>query len=490
MINPTIKQFQAISKEFKMAAISLEMEGDMDTPITLFKKLCNQPNSYLLESVEGGNKWGRYSYIGRNPFMIIKSYGGKVHITKGDKSSYQTGNPLKIVKTLMAQYATAPLDHLPDFIGGAVGSIGYDFIRNNDHLSDTYLDDLNMPDIHLLLSKEVIAYDHVKQEIKIIINVPLSGDLGILYTEAVQRLHAIKKEILENKCPLEVNKTNGSKQVKYTSNESKEAFMKKVLKAKEHIANEEVQQVVLSQRLQVENKVSPFQAYRTLRGINPSPYMFYMDFGDYHLVGSSPELLTKVKGNTVVTCPIAGTRPRGKNAQEDDAYAKELLKDKKELAEHLMLVDLSKADIKKVAKDGTIQVDPLMEVQKYSHVMHLVSLVTGEKKDECDMYDSLMACFPAGTVSGSPKTRAMEIIDSLENKKRGPYAGAVGYLGFNGNMDTCITIRTIVFKDGMAYIQAGAGIVADSDPETEYKETLKKAKALMVTIEKAGGGLC
>ena len=256
------------------------------------------------------------------------------------------------------------------------------------------------------------------------------------------------------------------------------------MQAKKYIKNGEIRQVVLSQRFQIETCINPFKAYRTLRSINPSPYMFYIDFGEYHLVGSSPELLAKVKKDVVETCPIAGTRPRGKNEEEDNQFAKDLLEDKKELAEHLMLVDLSKEDISKVAKPGTVAVNPFLEIQKYSHVMHIVSHVTGKKRDECDMYHSLMSCFPAGTVSGAPKVRAMEIIDELENRKRGAYAGVVGYLGFNGNMDTCITIRTIIFKEGMAYIQAGAGIVADSNPESEYQETLRKAKALMVTIEK------
>ena len=484
MIDAGFKKFEEMSKGFKMAPVYLEIEGDMDTPITLFKKLCPNKNSYLLESVEGGNKWARYSYIGRNPFMIIKSYGNKVVVEQEDQITSQTGKVLEIVKTVIDKYAMAQIDGMPDFIGGAVGYIGYDVIRNYEDLKNINTDDVNMPDVHLLLTKEIIAYDHVKQKIKIIVNVPIRDDIENLYQEAVSRLQEIKKEILETKFKMEESKNKSFEKINYLSNETKEGFIKKVLQAQEYIQNGEIRQVVLSQRFEIKTAINPFKAYRTLRSINPSPYMFYIDFGEYHLVGSSPELLVKVKKDAVETCPIAGTRPRGENEVEDNLLAKELLEDKKELAEHLMLVDLSKEDISKVAKPGTVEVNPFLEIQKYSHVMHIVSNVTGEKRDDCHMYDCLMACLPAGTVSGAPKVRAMEIIDELENRKRGAYAGAVGYLGFNGNMDTCITIRTLIFKNGMAYIQAGAGIVADSNPESEYQETLRKAKALMVTMEK------
>lgn len=484
MIDAGFKKFEELSKGFKMAPVYLEMEGDMDTPITLFKKLCSNKNSYLLESVEGGNKWGQHSYIGRNPFVIIKSYGNQVIVERENKITSQQGHVLEIVKTLIDEYSMAQIDHMPDFMGGAVGYIGYDVITNYEDLKNINLDDMKMPDVHLLLTKEIIAYDHVKQKIKIIVGIPISDDIEHLYQDAIHRLQEIKKEILEAKFQMEERKNKGSGKINYLSNETKEGFIKKVLQAKEYIKNGEIRQVVLSQRLQIETGINPFKAYRTLRSINPSPYMFYIDFGEYHLVGSSPELLAKVKKDAVETCPIAGTRPRGENEEEDNQFAKELLEDKKELAEHLMLVDLSKEDIHKVAKPGTVEVNPFLEIQKYSHVMHIVSNVTGEKRDGCNMYDCLMACLPAGTVSGAPKVRAMEIIDELENRKRGAYAGAVGYLGFNGNMDTCITIRTLIFKEGMAYIQAGAGIIADSNPESEYQETLRKAKALMVTIEK------
>ncbi|WZL74085.1 anthranilate synthase component I [Clostridiaceae bacterium 35-E11] len=483
------EEFKELGKKFNMVSVSTEIEGDMDTPITLFSKLCKDQSSYLLESVEGGNKWGRYSYIGRNPFMTIKCYGNKVIIKKGDEIITKIGNVLEILKTLMDDYHVTQMDHMPDFIGGAVGYIGYDVIRNYEDLTNVNVDDIKMPDVHLLLMKEVIVYDHVRQKTRIIVNVQTSGNLEKLYKEAIDKLQVIKKEILENNFHMDDDKIKDPPKIKYLSNETKENFIQKILRAKEYIRNGDIFQVVLSQRLQVETELSPFKAYRTLRSMNPSPYMFYIDFGAYHLVGSSPELLVKVKQDTVETCPIAGTRPRGKSIEEDNQYAEELLKDEKELAEHLMLVDLARNDIGKIATFGTVEVNQFMEIQKYSHVMHIVSNVAGKKRDDCDMYDGLIACLPAGTVSGAPKVRAMEIIDELENRKRGVYGGAVGYLSFNGNMDTCIAIRTMIFKDRMVYIQAGAGIVADSNPESEYHETLRKAKVLIETIKKAEGAL-
>jgi anthranilate synthase component I len=483
MYYPDFEEFVILGKKSKMVPVSLEMEGDLDTPITLYKKLCKDKNSYLLESVEGGNKWARYSFIGRNPFMTIKSYGNQVVIQKGNEVIHREGKVLEILKDLMKGYSAVPIDSMPDFTGGAVGYMGYDVIRQYETLENINVDDINMPEVHFLMTEEVIVYDHLKQKIKIIVNVPIEDHLKSLYDKALERLQMIKKEIMNNSMAAEESKLN-AQPVTYSSNETKEAFMNKVLKAKEYIRNGDIFQVVLSQRFEIETGVSPFKAYRALRSLNPSPYMFYLNFGEYQLVGSSPELLVKLKEGRVETCPIAGTRPRGKTIEEDELYAEELLKDEKELAEHLMLVDLARNDIGKISKFGTVEVNQFMEIHRYSHVMHIVSNVIGALNENYDMYDSLVACLPAGTLSGAPKIRAMEIIDELENKKRGIYGGAVGYFGFNGNMDTCITIRTLLFKDKKAYIQAGAGIVADSNPESEYDETLRKAKALMETVRK------
>lgn len=488
MIYPDFKKFREWCSSSKMVPVCLEMEGDTETPITLFQKLCKSKNSYLLESVEGGEKWGRYSYIGRNPFMTIRSQGNKVVVNKGNEVIIRTGKALKIIKEIMGDFKTPQIGFLPDFTGGAVGYVGYDVIRDYENLPNVNPDDLKMPDVHLLMTREVIVFDHVRQKVIIIVNVPVSGDPEKMYRDGIDRLDAVRKELLENTPVSGEDRDFPGKMVReYSSNESKQEFMQKVLRAKEYIRNGDIFQVVLSQRLKIRTRVRPFKAYRILRSLNPSPYLFYLDFGDYCLVGSSPELLVKVEGDVVETCPIAGTRPRGRTAEEDMRYAQELLNDEKELAEHLMLVDLARNDIGKIARFGTVEVNRFQYIQKYSHVMHIVSNVRGRMREDCDMFDALEACLPAGTVSGAPKVRAMEIIDELENRKRGVYAGAVGYLGFNGNMDTCIAIRTIIFKDRSAYIQAGAGIVADSDSEREYEETLRKARALMVTINKAEG---
>ncbi len=488
MIYPNYEKFKEESKSSKMVPICMEVKGDMDTPITLFRKLCKNKNSYLLESMEGGNKWGRYSFIGRNPFIIIKSYKNKVMIEKGKEVSQEEGNPLEIIKKLINEYKMAKTKDMPDFIGGAVGFIGYDIIRNYEKLRNINEDDITLPDVHLLLTEEVIVYDHIKQKINIIVNMKIDSSIKRSYENGINRLREIKREIEENNLETENEAEENIEKTIYSSNETKEEFMKKVLKAKEYIRNGDIFQVVLSQRLAIKTKIGPFNAYRALRSLNPSPYMFYIDFGEYHLVGSSPELLVKVQGEAIETCPIAGTRPRGENMEEDEKYEKGLLKDEKEKAEHLMLVDLARNDIGKISKFGTVRVNQFMEVQKYSHVMHIVSSVQGKMKEKYDMYDALIACQPAGTVSGAPKVRAMEIIDELEKNKRGIYAGAIGYLGFDGNMDMCIAIRTIVFKEETAYIQVGAGIVADSHPEKEYIETLRKAKALIKTIKKVEEG--
>lgn len=481
---PDYEEFKRLSKEGKMVSISLEIDGDIETPISLFKKLCKEKKAFLLESVEGGSKWGRYSYIGRNPFIEIIAYDDNITIIKDDEIINRRGDALNVLQEIMDEYKMISVEGMEDFIGGAVGFIGYDLIKNICGVENINKDSIKTPDLHLLITKDIIIYDHLKQKIKIVTNVKIENSLKEIYEEGLLKLQSIKKEILKTKFSPEKETKVTFEEIKYTSNETKENFMEKVLKAKEYIKNEEILQVVLSQRFDFNTKINPFRAYRELRTLNPSPYMYYIDFGFYHVVGSSPEILVKVNKDKVETCPIAGTRPRGKSLEEDEHYEKDLLKDKKERAEHLMLVDLSKEDIGKIVEEGTVKVDQFMKIQKYSHVMHIVSHVIGKMKKDLNAYDALRVCAPAGTVSGAPKVRALEIIEEFENEKRGIYAGAIGYLGFNGNMDTCIAIRTIVFKDNMAYIQAGAGIVADSNPESEYEETLNKARALMECIRK------
>lgn len=481
---PDYEEFKRLSKEGKMVSISLEIDGDIETPISLFKKLCKEKKAFLLEGVEGGSKWGRYSYIGRNPFIEIIAYDHNITIIKDDEIINRRGDALNVLQEIMDEYRMISVEGMEDFIGGAVGFIGYDLIKNICGVENINKDSIRTPDLHLLITKDIIIYDHLKQKIKIVTNVKIENSLKEIYEEGLLKLQSIKKEILKTKFSPEKETKVTFEEIKYTSNETKENFMENVLKAKEYIKNEEILQVVLSQRFDFNTKINPFRAYRELRTLNPSPYMYYINFGFYQVVGSSPELLVKVNKDRVETCPIAGTRPRGKSLEEDERYEKDLLKDKKEIAEHLMLVDLSKEDIGKISEEGTVKVDQFMKIQKYSHVMHIVSHVVGKMKKGLNGYDALRICAPAGTVSGAPKVRALEIIEEFENKKRGIYAGAIGYLGFNGSMDTCIAIRTIVFKDNMAYIQAGAGIVEESNPESEYEETLNKARALMECIRK------
>lgn len=483
MIYPSLQQFQELSNSYRMIPVSMEIEGDTETPITLFKKLCQRGNCYLLESVEGGEKRGRYSYIGRNPLITIKGYDNRALIQQGGHSYTEKGDVLEITKKIMKTFEAPYMEKLPNFTGGAVGYIAYDVIRKYERLPHINEDDLQVPDIHLLITQEVIVYDHVTQKVIIIVNTLAEKEGKGGYETALEKLKSIQKEIYKNTYRLYKEEIVNLSPIKYLSNETKESFMEKVVKAKEYIRNGDVFQVVLSQRLQVDTDLSPFQIYRNLRSISPSPYLFYIDFGEYQVAGSSPELLIKVQGDRLETCPIAGTRARGKTVEEDEKLAKELIQDEKELAEHLMLVDLARNDIGKIAEFGSVEVSQYMEICKYSHVMHIVSNVIGEMKKRFDMYDALISCLPAGTLSGAPKVRAMEIIDELENKKRSIYGGAAGYFGFNGNMDMCITIRSILFKDQKAYLQAGAGIVADSNPEEEYKETLRKLKGLMETIE-------
>ncbi|MBU3202800.1 anthranilate synthase component I [Clostridium algidicarnis] len=481
---PDYEEFKRLSKEGKMVSISLEIDGDIETPISLFNKLCKEKKAFLLEGVEGGSKWGRYSYIGRNPFIEIIAYDHNITIIKDDEIINRRGDALNVLQEIMDEYKMVSVEGMDDFIGGAVGFIGYDLIKNICGVENINKDSIRTPDLHLLITKDIIIYDHLKQKIKIVTNVKIENSLKEIYEEGLLKLQSIKKEILKTKFSPEKETKVTFEEIKYTSNETKENFMENVLKAKEYIKNEEILQVVLSQRFDFNTKINPFMAYRELRTLNPSPYMYYINFGFYQVVGSSPELLVKVNKDRVETCPIAGTRPRGKSLEEDERYEKDLLKDKKEIAEHLMLVDLSKEDIGKISEEGTVKVDQFMKIQKYSHVMHIVSHVVGKMKKGLNAYDALRICAPAGTVSGAPKVRALEIIEEFENEKRGIYAGAIGYLGFNGSMDTCIAIRTIVFKDNMAYIQAGAGIVEESNPESEYEETLNKARALMECIRK------
>ncbi|NTW71198.1 MAG: anthranilate synthase component I [Eubacteriaceae bacterium] len=483
MLYPSMEEYQKLKEEYTVIPFVSVIHGDTDTPISIFKKLCNGGKSFLLESVEGGSKWGRYSYIGRNPYGEITSRDGITKIATEDGEVLHEGKSLDNLKMYFGDIKYPKTNSLiiPEFPGGAVGYVTYDLVREIETLPQENPDELNVPEIHLLMMKEIIVYDHMKQKIFIVYN---SFKQNVTYGEIEKKLNDIAEEIRTS--PVKPDKSVKSGEVVFESNETEESFCKKVVQAKEYIRKGDIFQVVLSQRLKAKTDIDPFAAYRVLRSVNPSPYLYYMNFEDYCVVGSSPELLVKVADGVIETCPIAGTRPRGKTEEEDQELAADLLEDDKERAEHLMLLDLARNDIGRVSEFGSVEVTHFMEIQKYSHVMHIVSNVAGRIREKYDMFDALKACLPAGTLSGAPKVRAMEIIEELENTRRGIYGGGVGYFGFNGNMDTCITIRTVIFKDGYAIVQAGAGIVADSVPESEYRETMSKARAVLETIKKAG----
>jgi len=488
MFFPELCEVKKLAVDNKLVPISMEVYADMETPISLSKRFEQSRFCFLLESVEGGEKWARYSFIGRNPFLTVKSIDSKVYIEeKNGKVAELNGNPIEILKDLMNKYRGANVPGLPRFNGGAVGYFGYDLIRYYENLPDVPEDDIGLPECYFMFMDEVLVFDHLKQKIHIIVNLHVNGNIERAYNSTIERIKEIYREVLMSRWKIsdsykpEFESTR--KVFGFKSNISKEQFCENVVKAKEYIRNGDIFQVVLSQRLSVNTEKDPFDVYRVLRVINPSPYMYYLKFDDFKIAGSSPEMLIRVEDGSAETCPIAGTRKRGETGYDDELLEKNLLADEKELAEHMMLVDLARNDIGKISKYGTVKVKDLMHVERYSHVMHIVTNVQGELRKDKDSFDGLMSVLPAGTLSGAPKIRAMEIIDELETVKRGPYGGAIGYLSFNGNLDSCITIRTIIFKDGVAHVQAGAGIVADSVPENEYEESMNKAKALLKALE-------
>ena len=483
MYYPEFSKFEQLSETMERVAVMLEYECGDETPLSIYLKLCKEEYCYLLESMESSDKKGRYSFIGRRPFATFKSYGRSIEISECGKVNRMEGRPIERLREMLDKYRCNYIEGIPDFSGGAVGHLAYDIVRDFEKLPLKNPDDMNLPEMHLMFTDEVIAFDHLKKTIGIIVYQKIDGNPAKSYGKALERLVEIRDEIKNAEIEYKSEERPGKRELAYTSNISEKQFTENVLKAKQYIKDGDIFQVVLSQRFCIETEMNPFQAYMNLREINPSPYMFYIDFGDYRLAGASPEMLVKTVDRYVETCPIAGTRPRGKSEAEDNKLIAELMADEKELAEHRMLVDLARNDIGKITEFGSVEISKTMHVQKYSHVMHIVSNVTGILKKGLTAIDAFISCFPAGTVSGAPKIRAMEIIEELENIKRGIYAGAVGYFGFNGDMDTCIAIRTIVFKGNRAYIQAGAGIVADSNPANEYKETISKATALMKAIE-------
>ncbi|MBD2845157.1 anthranilate synthase component I [Paenibacillus sp. IB182496] len=482
-----------MADRYNLIPIVRHVMADTETPIRLFQHFYREPRAFLLESVEGGVKWARYSFIGTNPFMMVYGKNGEMIIEQGGQRTVAKERPLELLKAKLRGYRSPALEDLPSFTGGAVGFFGYDLLQYYEKLPPHRIDDLQMNDLQFMFCDQVIVFDHFKQQVQVVGNVHIAdGATDEQITAAYDRTTAAIAATIERlQQPAAVpvmaggaapaNPELGDVQ----SNMTKAEYIANVEQAKDYIRAGDIFQVVLSQRFNIETSVDPLHVYRVLRTMNPSPYMYYLKMDDEVIVGTSPEALVKVDGERVETRPIAGTRPRGRTPEEDAAYEAELLADEKERAEHLMLVDLGRNDIGRVSEFGSVNCDTYMEIERYSHVMHIVSNVTGRLRKDKDFFDAFISCLPAGTVSGAPKLRAMEIIAELENEARGAYAGAIGYLGFGGALNTCITIRTIIFKHGRAYVQAGAGIVWDSIPENEYEETRNKAMALLKAIRAA-----
>lgn len=482
MLYPTLNKVEELLKEYQMVPVFYEVLADYMTPIRMFQALRKEGTPcFMLESVENKDQWGRYSFIGINPKSEIKISGKELEV---DGVKQEEEFKMSYLSDLIKKYKSPVMEDYPKLTGGLIGYFGYDMIRQVEKkLTNVPEDDLEMPECHLCMYDEIIAFDHLANKAVIIQNIHKGDNIKQKYEELEDKgeliLHKMERPVSLSKDRFTPAKTE------VTSNLTKEQYEANVKKAKEYIKNGDIFQVVLSQRFEVETDVDPFDVYRCLRTSNPSPYLYFFDFIDYKVVGASPEKLVSVLNGIVATKPIAGTVPRGKTKEDDDMLVRQLVNDPKERAEHTMLVDLGRNDVGKVSKFGTVEVKNFMTVEKYSKVTHLVSDVQGELRDDENPINALMSVLPAGTLSGAPKVRAMEIIDELENKKRGVYGGTVGYLGFDGNIDTCIAIRTVVFKDGKGYVQAGAGIVNDSVPEKEFMETKNKALAVVNAVKEA-----
>lgn len=491
MITPTFEQFVEYSKQGNVIPVFKAVTADLLTPVLAYLKIePDMPRAFLLESIEGGEKIARYSFLGCNPFLTIQSKGETVEIAKDGENIKRKGRLLDVLRKLTERYKPVKVPGLPPFTGGAVGYFAYDTVRWVENIPQRGDDDLQLADSVMMFYSDLLAFDHVRQQILIISNVILeegASQLESRYNKAVADIEALERMLFRPPSLPPFGKTP-DEPLRIRSNFSRADYLQSVERAKEYIKAGDIFQVVLSQRFSVPVTAAPFNIYRALRIVNPSPYMFYLKLTDYSVIGSSPEMLVKIVDGMAYYRPIAGTRPRGAGDDEDALLAEELKADEKEKAEHIMLVDLGRNDLGKVCEFGSVEVMDLMFIEKYSHVMHLVSSLRGRLRSNVDRFEGLMACFPAGTVTGAPKVRAMEIIDEMEPQRRGVYAGAILYLDFSGNLDSCIAIRTLVVSDGKAYIQAGGGIVADSQPEREYQETVNKSRALMKAVEMAERG--
>jgi len=491
--NISLQTFEELASQgYNRIPVMVEVLADLDTPLSTYLKLAKGPQSYLLESVQGGEKWGRYSIIGLPCATSLRVNGKNIRIeTSGElQEEVDVDDPLEWIEKFGERYRVPELEGLPRFTGGLVGYFGYDTVRYIEPrlaLSPNP-DPIGNPDILLLLSEEVVVFDNLRGRLHIVVHADPAIENA--YANAVTRLEALIKQLRTQQLPSDDATSYPSvSESDFVSGFTREGYEKAVASCKDYIMAGDVMQVVLSQRLSIPYPAQALSLYRALRGLNPSPYMYFFDYGEFQVVGSSPEILVRLEDNEVTVRPIAGTRPRGHDEDEDKALEEDLLADPKELAEHLMLIDLGRNDIGRVCKTGTVVLTDKMQVEHYSHVMHIVSNVVGDLNDKLSAMDVLRATFPAGTVSGAPKIRAMQIIDEFEPVKRGVYSGAVGYLGWNGGMDTAIAIRTAVIKEGVLHIQAGAGIVADSVPANEWDETMNKGRAIFKAVSLACAGL-
>ena len=486
---PDFQAFRGLAEGVHLVPVYRRLIGDALTPVSAFHKLDAGPSACLFESVVGGEKVGRYSFLTAEPFLQIEAQGHLVRITSSaGTEEFQSADPLEDLRRHVDALRAVRLPELPPFTGGAIGYAGYDVVRYVERLPNAPSDDRGLPDLSFAFYDQMVIFDNVTKTVVVVAMARVDrkdGDLQSAYDDACRRVDALVRRLSvpDTSLPVTDISTTGAVKLSYKSNFTQDEFEAAVDKCVEYIRAGDIFQVVISQRLELEIESPAFEIYRTLRIVNPSPFMFYLRTPTVTLVGSSPEIMVRVVDGQVTVRPLAGTRPRGATEEEDRRLAQELLADPKERAEHVMLVDLGRNDVGRVARYRTVQLTDVMTIERYSHVMHITSNVTGQLADGKDSFDALRACLPAGTVSGAPKVRAMQIIDELEPHRRGPYAGAVGYIDYSGNMDTCIALRTLVLQGNRAYVQAGAGIVADSVPRYEYQETLNKARGLLKAIE-------
>jgi len=499
MIRPDFKEFSRLASAATLVPVAKSIPADLLTPVSAFLAVAaREPDAFLLESVERGERIGRYTFLGVRPFLRVESRGSQIHIQRGKKREGLSGNVLTVIKDLLRQHRPAQIEGLPPFTAGAVGYCAYDIVRQLEKIGDRAEDDLDVPDCILMFFDRVLAFDHLRHQIHIVASADVSGCRSEkarrdAYGRAQRDIARIERQLATGWKPANWPKPSGKPKLTVRARTPKAKFLGSVQRAKEYIAAGDIFQVVLSQRWDFEPGIEPFDLYRSLRTVNPSPYMYFLRFGargatgaaPLHVIGSSPEMLVRVSNHQLEYRPIAGTHPRGKDVDEDAAIEKKMLSDEKERAEHVMLVDLGRNDLGRVSEYGTVKVRDLMYVERYSHVMHIVSALEARLRPSLDAMDAFAACFPAGTLSGAPKVRAMQIIEELEPTRRGIYGGSVLYADFAGNLDSCIAIRTLLMKGKRAYLQAGAGIVADSNPDSEFRETENKSRAILRAVDLA-----